>query len=315
MAQFKGAWLLPARTPFRLPICRKCITNQQKRTLTSLLTNRICSTRAKTSSPRKFASKQRRNASSGQEHASPPPSKLTTNTALTQSRQRAALEQLTKNFALITPHSLASRLPKSGLLIYEAPPQRRYTIMGWVVGTIFSIVGLNTISMREWSPLGLPWYSLLANGVVIVFCIGAGFYPISSTLGICRRITAFPAPKGRYGMNLVVEGSYYWAPWKTRVVEANVEDILLRRNMTACVAALRKPGPRLQMDQVSPFIRPFAKFGRMVGSYVTEIPGVVLRQTHVSMLIRKEKALDSLTFKLDVRGNAFGGTKGLSVLL
>lgn len=311
------AWLLPTLTPFRLPICRRCIvraTIQQKRSLTSSLTHRISSIRSNTSSSRKFASKLGRNASSNQEHASSPPSKPTVGTAHTQSRQRASLEQLSQNIALITPHALALRLPKSGLVIYQAPSQRRYTIVGWVVGTIFLTTGLNSISLREWSPRALPYTTLLINGIVVLFSLVAAGFPISATMGLCRRITAFPVPKGRYGMKLVVEGSYFWVPWKIRIVEANIEDIILRRNMTACVASLRKPGPRLAMDQVSPFIRPFAMFGRVVASYLKEIPGVVTRQTHVSMLIRKDKALDSVTFKLDCRGQMFGGPRGLSIL-
>ncbi|KAE9977401.1 hypothetical protein EG327_007751 [Venturia inaequalis] len=310
MAAFKAVWLLPTLTPLRLPICSRCIVRQaiqQKRTTTSSLTSRISSTRPYTSSPRKFASKPRRNDA---EHAKP-----TVDLALLLSRQRAALQQLSQNIALITPHALASRLPPTGLVIYQAPSQRRYTIMGWVTGAMFLVIGLNTISMREWSPTTLPWTTLALNGIVLLFSLAATFYPISSTMGLCRRITALPVQKGRHGMKLVVEGSYYWAPWKRLIVEANIEDVLLRRNMAACVAGLRKPGPRLAMDQVSPFIRPFAKFGSAVASYMTEIPGVILRQTHVSMLIRKEKALDSVTFKLDARGQMFGGPRGFDRLI
>ncbi|TID20609.1 hypothetical protein E6O75_ATG05373 [Venturia nashicola] len=306
IAAFKGAWVLPPLTLFRLPICSRCIvrsTTQQKRTITSSLPSRTSSRRPNPPSPRSFASKQLRNASSD------------VNDARVRSRQGATLEQLTRNAALVTPFAIASRLPKSGLVLYQAPPQRRYTIMGWVAGTIFLITGLNTIFLREWSPSVLPWTTLLLNGIVVVFTFGAALIPISSTLGLCRRITAIPGPKGGHDMKLRVEGSYYWAPWKTRIVKANVEDIILRRNMVACVASLRKPGPRLAMHQVSPFIRPFAKFGSVVASYLTEIPGVLIRQTHVSMLIRKENALDSVTFRLDARGKMFGGPRGFDRLI
>ncbi|QDS72361.1 hypothetical protein FKW77_008176 [Venturia effusa] len=316
MATFKGAYFLSNLTS--LTTCRRCIlraTTQQRRTLTSELKDRISTIRPIAFSPRIFQANQRRNVSSDAEKHSPSPSKRTDHTAQAHSQQRADLEKLRQNIALISPPALATKLPNSGLVIYQAPPQRRYITVGWIVGTLFLTIGINTIAMREWSPTGLPMWSKIGNWVVVVFCCFAAFYPISSTLGLCRRITAFPIAKQKYGMTLVVEGSYYWTPWKTRIVKAKLEDVLLRRNMAACVAGLSKPGPRLPMDQVPTYIRPFAKFGSAVGSYVTEIPGVLLRHTHVSMLIRKGKALDSVTFKLDVRGQMFGGPRGSSIRL
>jgi hypothetical protein len=222
---------------------------------------------------------------------------------------------MNQNPALITPHAFASRLPKSGQIIYEAPSQRRYIIVGVITGALFLFAGAGAVYIRETEPTAPPWWVRLGNGVVVVFTTGAGLWTIAGTMGICKRITAFPATKARDGVRVMVEGSYFWVPWRRRIVEAELGDVVIFRSMADCQKdTKRKIVPQIPDDEISPFILGFVKFGRAFGACVKEIPNACFRQTHPSLQIRGGGKRESVMFKLDIRGQAFGGAKGESFL-
>jgi hypothetical protein len=222
---------------------------------------------------------------------------------------------MNENPALITPHAFASRLPKSGQILYQAPSQRRYIIAALITGSIFMFMGFGTVWIRETELTVQPWWVMLANGVVVIFCTGAGIWVFAGTLGICKRITAFPAAKARDGLRVIVEGSDYWLPWRTRTVEAALEDVSILRSMADAQSDVRRKfTPRLPDSEVSSFIRPFLKLGRGFGAFAKEVQNACSRQAHPSLLIRQGKGTETVKFKLDIRGQAFGGAKGKSLL-
>jgi hypothetical protein len=176
------------------------------------------------------------------------------------------------------------------------------------------LMGAGAVYIRETESKTQPWYTLLANGVVVVFATGAGIWVIAGTMGICKRITAFPATKARDGLRVIVEGSDYWVPWRTRIVETELADVSIVRSMADCQNDIRrKVTPRIPDNEVSPFILRFVKLGRAVGAYAKEIPNACFRQTHPALLVRQGGGTETVKFKLDIRGHAFGGAKGESI--
>lgn len=172
-------------------------------------------------------------------------------------------------------------------------------------------MSLGAIYIRETEHITPNFITRISNAVVIVFASAAGLYVVSNTMGLCKRITAFPAAKSRNGVRLVVEGKYFWLPWKTRIVEADMRDVVIAKSMADSLEAIRrKPVPRMPDDQVPPIILRLNKFGREFGACVRELPHVCFGHTHPSIQIRSGKQLELVQFRLDIRGQAFGGARG-----
>jgi len=62
---------------------------------------------------------------------------------------------------------------------------------------------------------------------------------------------------------------------------------------------------------VSAFVRPFERFGRGIRSFGKEALNVALRQHMPALLIETPGKKGARKLKLDVRGQAFGGAKGM----
>lgn len=95
------------------------------------------------------------------------------------------------------------------------------------------------------------------------------------------------------------------------MVEAELGDVVIFRSMADCQKDIkRKTVHQIPDDEISPFILRFVKFGRAFGACAKEIPNACFRQTHPSLQIRGGGKKESVMFKLDIRGQAFGGAKG-----
>jgi hypothetical protein len=325
MAAFSRGWTLPfTPTPFRLPICRRCIvrvTTQQKRTLT----HRTSSIKPRTTLQNHLTSKNRRNASSrsdstkatplseprsSKKHASTKPRSSAAASEAINERARAALAQMDQNPALITPYALASNIPKSGQILYEAPSQRRYSTVAFCVGAIFFFVAGGAVFIRETELEPYGGWVQFGNSFGILFSLGAGGYAIAGTMGHCRRITAFPAAKARDGLRVVLEGYYFWMPWRRRIVEADLRHLEIESSMASYHKGTKR---RIELPDDEISRSRLIRFGREVGLHLREIPNACFHWKHPTLLVRPGKKGENAKFKLDITGHTFGGPKGESI--
>lgn len=98
-------------------------------------------------------------------------------------------------------------------------------------------------------------------------------------------------------------------------MEADMRDVVIAKSMADSLAAIRRKAvPRMPDDQVPPFVLWFNKFGKEFGACVRELPYACFGHTHPYIQIRSGKQLEVVRFRLDIRGQAFGGARGEYIL-
>jgi hypothetical protein len=338
MAAFSRGWALKAAfstTPFNAPLCRPCLirtTTQHLRPFTPSLTHRF-GRRPVPSTPKKSASKNAQQEPQTPPSRNPPVSNPTNKATPTSPTTKpfqstptissrpvhhdsaAFFARLNLNPTLITAQSLGPRVPPGGeLLLYRAPPQNTYVAAALLSGLVLFGMCASTLSIRELGGDLKPWYVLLANGILVVFEGLGGVWMIAGAARLCKRIIAIPIPKGttpRGGMRVRVEGTQYW-PWKIHSVEADIADLSLYKSMAESISAVGpKSAPRAQLpiSGVSVFIRPFVRLGRGTSALFKEALHAFHRQSLPTLRVA-QKGKGIRMFKVDVRGEAFGGAKG-----
>ncbi|KAF2399468.1 hypothetical protein EJ06DRAFT_52968 [Trichodelitschia bisporula] len=191
--------------------------------------------------------------------------------------------------------------------IYAAPPSRLFMLSNGTLATFFAAYAA-IIFDRYYlhPPPGLSWWVPIAYAVSASALATTSAWTVGATVGRLHGITALPqGAKGELVLRL--EGQYMY-PWFTsKVLEVPVSQVTVQAPLSEVAPASPRKGP---IEEVGILVRPFVAFGRWFGRMLGETKSGFLREHVVWVYIGGKRA-----WKLDTRGQAFGGAQGFDRLI
>jgi hypothetical protein len=185
-----------------------------------------------------------------------------------------------------------------------------YVGSAFTLATFFMVYGAWAGTQYVAPNEGIGYWVPVAFGFSAATLFTVGVWTLGATTGLLRRIYAVPQG-GTKPLLFRIEGSR-WVPWRKHTIDVPYTDVTLTRSLRE--SAVPPRAQKVPLSECSLLARPFIRIARGVASFAIETRNVFIREYMINLLAEDPDKKGTRTFKLDVRGTAFGGVTGSSCL-